>query len=126
MWLKIKAFLGKRLIFYSIATCAIIGIAAWRIDIMNSVAEVQLVLLLQTVILEIGIAADLKRRVKQKLRLIMIPVSVDFRYGSARNIHSTRHCYSENLSRRNVPLHKLLLWVLPALYLLNIVCSIMN
>ena len=120
MWMKIKAFLTKGLILYSIAACVIIGIVAWRMDIIKPSAELQLVLLLQTVIMEIGIAADLKRRVKQKRRLIMIPVSVDFRYGP------TRSGYSENLSRGLVPLHKLFLWGLPALYVLNLVCSIMN
>ena len=78
---------------------------------------------MQTVIMEIGIAADLKIRVRQKCRLIMIPVSVGFRYGSPRSTYSEN---SENISRRLVPLHKLFLWVLPALYVLNLVCIIMN
>ena len=36
MWMKIKAFLAKGLILYSIAACVIIGIGAWRTDIIKT------------------------------------------------------------------------------------------
>ena len=116
----------KHPVITAIIACIIIGVAAFCLDIIKPGADVfseqwlagQGILLLQVVILEFAIAVDRKTRAEQKLKSVIIPISVGFRYGP------TRGSYSEEVSGRSVSLHKLLLWVLPVLYLVNLVCGI--